>query len=192
MDEPHVGILPPPPDTGVTESIIKFIEEKVAEICEILGINIDNVQHLKYHDIYTFSQNDKTQRVQIYYNRQNKITRVNCIDNDVLVDLMDELKRLLLDVVVYNNQDNENQEFAFTETFLKEFYNVIKEKVLTKNISIIDIKHRHYCERYTFQKEEKVAVIDFWYNGSKQFKKAPQSQKDSVIELVNEIYEVLR
>lgn len=192
MDEPHVGILPPPPDTGVTESIIKFIEEKVAEICEILGINIDNVQHPKYHDIYTFSQNDKTQRVQIYYNGQNKITRINSIDNNEFVNLIDELKRLLLDVVVYNNQDNENQEFAFTETFLKEFYNVIKEKVLTKNILITDIQHMPYRERYTFRKNENIAIIDFIYNGRSQFQTAPQPTRSSAIELVNEIYETLR
>ena len=203
IDEPHINImtdfgnLQPITEgifnTNVSENIIKFIEEKIIKICEILGINIENIQHRQYQEVYTFSQNEKTQRIQIYYNGKNKITRISSLDNDVLINLIDKLKESLLDVLIYSdNHDKKNQEFSFTEIFLEEFFNMLKEKVETKNISIIDIKHMNYCERYTFKKEEKIAVIDFWYNGKKQFRKAPQHQSNSNIELINEIYEVLR
>ena len=105
---------------------------------------------------------------------------------------MDELKKSLLNVIVYEEQDNKNQEFTFTEEFLKEFYNVLQERISTREILIIDIRHMSYCERYTFKKEENVAVIDFWYNGNKQFIRAPQPQQNFAVELVNEIYEALR
>ncbi|QKE28345.1 RecD-like DNA helicase (AAA domain) [Arcobacter acticola] len=194
MDEPHVTIMNGFENLQpLSKNIIKFIEEKVAEVCEILGINIDNIQHPQYHEIYTFSQNEKTQRIQIYYNGQNKITRISSIDNDVLINLIDKLKESLLDLVIYgDNHHNINSNFTFTETFLEEFYKALKEKMERKEILIINIKHISYCERYTFKKEEKIAVIDFWYNGKKQFKKAPQAQKDCSIELVNEIYEALK
>jgi len=202
MDEPHVtmiggfGNLQPSTEeianTGISENIITFIEEVVTRVCETLNINILDIHHHQYLELYTFKQNDTIQRVQIYYNRQNKITRVNCIDNDVLVDLMDELKKSLLNVIVYKEQDNNNQEFTFTKPFLEEFYNILKEKVAKRDISITDIQHLPYRERYTFKKDVNIAIIDFIYNGGSQFQATPEPRKNSSKELVNEIYEVLR
>ncbi len=202
MDEPHVTMIggfkniqpltEETANTGISENTITFIEEKVKRVCEALGVDILDIQHHRYLELYTFKRNDAIQRVQIHYNGKNKITRVICVDNDVLLALMDELKKSLLNVIVYEEQDNKNQEFTFTEEFLKEFYNVLQERISTREILIIDIRHMSYCERYTFKKEENVAVIDFWYNGNKQFRRAPQPQQNFSVELVNEIYEALR
>jgi hypothetical protein len=89
MDEPHLtmfeglGELTPlsetEPNMGVSESIINFIEEKVKEVCKIVDVEIKNIQHHQYLELYTFNKEDKIQRVQIYYNGQNRITRLNCV-----------------------------------------------------------------------------------------------------------------
>lgn len=202
MDEPHIAItsafgdLQPlteeTANTEVSENIITFIKEAVTRVCETLNIQVQNIHHHRYLELYTFKQNDTIQRVQIYYDKNDRITRVMCIDNDALINLMEELKKSLLNVTIYKEQNSTNEEFTFVESFLEEFFNIIKEKITARDISITDIHHLPYRERYTFRKNEQIASIDFVYNGKKQFQTAPQPQKNSNIELVNEIYDVLK
>lgn len=172
--------------TKISDSVVNHISNTLNELCRNKNITIIDVKHHSYCELYTFSNNEKQDRIQIFYDGKNKIKNIRSIDNN-LPELLEEIKIKLHDTIVFITKEK-SEEFLFSEPFLKDFYNNLLDKLNSLEIEIIEIKHNNYCERYTFKKNVEIAVIDFWYNGKKQFKKAPQHQQGSSIELVNEIY----
>ncbi len=199
LDEPHIQLADfsefdsskvlSTHNSVLSDSISMLISKKVNDICLYLDMNIKEVAHHPWCELYSFEKDNKIDRIQIYYNGKNKITSIKSIENNTFEKLIELLKKELLDTIVLTKVDK--SKFVFQEDFLESFYFSIKEKIEKHNISIININHINYCERYTFEKDSKVAIIDFWYNGKKQFKKAPQVQNNSSVELVKEILESL-
>jgi hypothetical protein len=79
----------------------------------------------------------------------------------------------------------EKNEFSFPEKFLEEFYNELLKR-LPENIKIANIEHQNWKERYTFKRDDEIAIIDFFYNGKKQFTKKNKVKANSEI-LLNDI-----
>ena len=78
------------------------------------------------------------------------------------------------------------------EPFLIEFHKRLEDACNNCSVSISEVRARDYAQRYCFQKDGNIAVIDIFYNGKNQFKKfdAKKSLSNSP-ELINEIERVL-
>lgn len=59
-----------------------------------------------------------------------------------------------------------NFEIEEEKPFLKTLFDSLQSDLAVANISITDVNHQNYRERYTFRKGEEKAVIDFEYNGN--------------------------
>jgi len=66
----------------------------------------------------------------------------------------------------------EHSNIKFPRNFLKEFHDFLFDLVHFKNILISHIIHNNYCERFTFNRDEDFAEIDFFYNARQSFTKA--------------------
>ena len=66
----------------------------------------------------------------------------------------------------------------------------ITEFIIIFAFEIIQIEHFNYLERYTFKQNNEVSIIDFYYNGKKQFTRS-QPQNNSSIELSKLILSLL-
>jgi len=84
-------------------------------------------------------------------------------------------------------------EFPTEKKFLKDFCINLIQKISSENIEISEIIHnvKGWCERYTFNKENQQAIIDFYYTGKNTFSKHiiiisnPIEFANQIIELQN-------
>lgn len=177
--------------TKLQESIEDAIYSEVNSFLNQSDITIKNKIHHQYCEQYTLEYNNEICRLKINYNGKNKITKISAIETNTLAKLAEillgqlENKTLLL-----AGTNNKTSQFLFAEDFLEEYYNFILNAISESGIKIIDIKHFSYLEKYTFQKDNKISVIDFYYNGKKQFTHS-QMQNDSSLELTKLILSLL-
>ena len=95
-----------------------------------------------------------------------------------------------IQILFLTNVTEKTSQFIFAEDFLKEYYNAILHAITDNGIEIIHIEHFNYLERYTFKQNNEIAIIDFYYNGKKQFTHS-QPQKNSSITLSQLILSLL-
>ena len=77
--------------------------------------------------------------------------------------------------------------------FLRFLFEELQNKFNLRNISIINIDHQNYRERYTFERSGEKAVIDFEYNGKGFFGRViPVENKCNSGQLLNEIKNVIK
>lgn len=63
--------------------------------------------------------------------------------------------------------------------FTKNLFDDLISSFINYDISIVDLEHLQYKERYTFKRNQEVAVVDFEYNGSGFFGRIMPIQKQS-------------
>lgn len=146
---------------NIQDKFLLSIFENITQKIESHNINIIDIQHKQYQEIYTFESNNERARVGVFYNGKNMITTINPVDTSNLVLLLklilEPLKKHLLTVETHTN-------FNFSEPFLEEFYSHIKEKVENIGVQISNIEHLSWMERYTFVRNKEIEIIDFYYN----------------------------
>jgi len=155
------------------------------------NIKIKDTIHNQYCEQYTLEFNDEICRIKINYNGKNKITKISAIETNTLAKLAEiSLKQLENKTLFVTNNIEKTNQFTFAEDFLEEYYNAILNAVNQHNIDIIQIEHFNYLERYTFKQNNEISIIDFYYNGKKQFTRS-QPQNNSSIELSKLILSLL-
>lgn len=176
----------------LSESIIDAIFLEAKKLLNQSNINIKDVIHNQYCEQYTLEYNNEFCRVKLNYNGKNKITKISTIETNTLAKLAEiSLKSLENKTVFLNNVIENNKDFIFNEDFLEDYYNTILKVVGENNIKITNIEHFNYLERYTFKLNNEISIIDFYYNGKKQFTRS-QSQNNSSIELSKLILSLLQ
>jgi len=152
-------------------------------ICDALKdeqINIDKIDNLQYCERYHFSKNTLSIYLDFWYNKKGEITRVfpqTTIENELKKDLINKLSSLTGKYIFLDNDLNKSElenvkiEFPDDKQFLRDFYREITTKVNSSDIFITGIEHYDYLEKYTFQKGNQKAMIDFYYNGKGKFGK---------------------
>ncbi len=182
-------------ESSVQTTLSGSIEDAIYSETKILldqsDIKITNITHNQYCEQYTLEYNNEICRIKINYNGKNKITKIFAIETNTLAKLAEfSLKPLENKTLFLTNITESKNQFVFAENFLEEYYNAILNVINNHNIEIIQIEHFNYLERYTFKQNNEVSIIDFYYNGKKQFTRS-QPQNNSSIELSKLILSLL-
>ncbi|MDD4984101.1 MAG: ATP-binding domain-containing protein, partial [Candidatus ainarchaeum sp.] len=175
----------------IAHTFLESIYQEIHSIATANGINIINVEHNSYHELYTFEYNSEISRLKINYNGNNIITKIDPIETNILSKLLKNILENLVHKIIFLEKSHTPKEFEFNQPFLKEYFHLIQNKLHPHGIKINHIIHLNYMERYTFENNGDVAIFDFYYNGKSQFTKF-QDQKDSSFPLVQQIYSLLK
>ncbi len=135
------------------------------------GINIEDVLHHQYQEVYLFSREAESARIDIAYNGKSKVTGVAAPS---LSELSSELIAVLAALKGLPLADGGAAGIADAH-FAKPFLNELHEKVLGlcagSDITLQKVVELQWCQRYSFARDGAVAVYDIWYNGKDRFTK---------------------
>ena len=148
------------------------------------NIKIINILHNSYQEIYTFEKNNETCRASFSYNSKDIVTNISFVETNELSKalgiLLSSIKGHLISTAIKDT-------FVFNEDFLEEFHLTLKDVLNASSISIANIEHNNWMERYTFTRENEIAVIDFYYNKKGQFKSPTPSSRSNSTQLVKSV-----
>ena len=169
---------------NIQDKFLLAIYQKIQIIIEENNIKIIDIQHRQNQEQYTFESNAEQSRVAIYYSDKNVISTINPIETNNLSNLIKAILKPLIKHILIVEQLND---FTFSEQFLEDFYFTLKDKLDNKKITIANIEHLSYMERYTFSRNNEIAIIDFYYNGRGQFKSSKSNNKSNSKQLIQDI-----
>ncbi len=152
------------------------------------GIVITGRKKISFAEEYIFTQENKQATLTFYYNGKNQFTRILATGGkpqhpDLLqqvltiteraVDFMlqsNELKPMLNTIEIIDEAE-ETVDFIFPEKLqqFKPLFIGLKELLQNKKITIKNIEHKGYVERYFFTRGDQKAMVQFWYDGLDQF-----------------------
>lgn len=128
------------------------------------GVKIENCKESQFLKTYTFSTKKDnetiTANIKFYYNAKSKVTRI-------YLDTDNEFGKLLVEnfshITDLYYQVNNNYEFP--RKSLKDLFEVLKDRLNKESIIIKGYPQNFpYRQRYTFQKDNLIAIFDFIYN----------------------------
>jgi hypothetical protein len=173
---------------------LKNIYLAVIDSIKQVDINVSSVKHTSYLEHYTFSQGNENVVFKFHYNSKNKITRIEKPSTDS--QLVDMLRTILSKletktIIIQEESENLNNEtnFDFESSFLKEFYEKIVSMLNGSGIIISEIEHKQYHELYVFQRNGLTASYKFHYNGKEEFGRVEliQNRTTGLSEEINSI-----
>ena len=156
---------------GIPESAPFLMEvlKKVRQLIAGKGIMIDSIVHNQYQEAYCFSRGNEFARVDIGYNSRSKVTRVTAQQlakmNAEMVNILSPLQGLPVVVAIAESI----QEFRFEKPFLNDFHQKVLSLCAKCRITVRNVAEQQWSQRYTFTRDNEVAVYDIWYNGRSQF-----------------------
>lgn len=169
---------------NIENSFLLSLYDSIKSTTETNNINVIDIIHNSYQEIYTFEYENMTARVLFSYNSKDKITNVSFIESNELSNTLSTL----LSSLKYNTMATKSEEvLEFRQDFLEDFYININDKISDLDILVMNIEHNSWMERYTFSRQEEIAVIDFYYNKKGQFKSPTPSNKNNSNKFVKDI-----
>ena len=135
------------------------------------GVSIEDVLHHQYQEVYLFSREGESARIDIAYNGKSKVTGVAA---PYLSDLSSELSAVLAELKGLPLADGRPAGVAdvhFAKPFLNEFHAKVLSLCAGSGITLQKVVEQQWCQRYSFTRDGAVAVYDIWYNGKDQFTK---------------------
>ncbi|MFC1529556.1 hypothetical protein ACFL6R_02455 [Gemmatimonadota bacterium] len=131
------------------------------------GISIEKVQHGQYFEQYKFRKGEETASLQMYYKKDGTFTKIN-----VMPEHGDsrELQQFVADVMaLMSTVRSVDTDTPFPEPppgreFLGVFFNEILNAVDNTDLTIVQVEHLDWAERYTFQGEGEYLKIDFFFD----------------------------
>jgi len=165
---------------AILNEIRKFISDK--------GIMIDGITHNQYQEAYVLSRYNEHARVDIWYNCKSKVTDVNAPQfSEFSAELMDILAPLKGRPLVVGSVLPGDQ-LRFNQPFLNDFHRQVVNLAGKKGITIQNVVEQQWAQRYTFTRDNEVAVYDVYYNAKNQFRKCqPLIQACSPGPLVDDV-----
>lgn len=140
-------------------------------------IDIVSWNKVSYEIRYGFKRENETASFKFWINGKNEFkTNFQKLPAETNSDsLFEEISKLIENaprlVFVRNTIDSILSKIEFEleleeeKPFLKTLFDSLQSDFAVSNISITEINHQNYRERYTFTKGDEKAVIDFEYNG---------------------------
>lgn len=174
---------------NIEDSFLLAIYQKIDSIMKTNNIKITYLQHNSYQEIYTFEKNNEQVRCMIHYNSKNIITNINTVET---TGFTTELKNLLLPLKDHAIVTTTPTQFSFDEDYLEDFYNSISILLKEINVEVSLVEHNAWMERYTFSREQEIAIIDFYYNKKGQFKSPTPNKKSNSKQLIADIMDKLK
>lgn len=141
-------------------------------------IEVVGWEKVGYEIRYTFMRGQDKAVFRTYVNGQNVFGNpltsmpkfsLNSEFNDSIVEIVKQLPKISIKrntaETIFNQIEFEfelEEEFPFTKCLFDDLVLLFKKT----DIKIDNIEHQQYRERYTFKRNQEVAVLDFEYNGS--------------------------
>ncbi|EGR3176994.1 AAA family ATPase [Vibrio parahaemolyticus] len=136
------------------------------------GIKLTDIQHFPYRERYMFTAENQFADVEFIYNGKNVVSKVNVRGTGLLATMLQTLLLPLEGMVMSTYKQNQaDKAFDFLDDHLEVFHKRIVEVFSAHEIAVAELSQNQWVQRYTFAKNGETAVIDFHYNGKKQFKK---------------------
>jgi len=169
------AVAPAPQDEtfGIPASatVLLALLTEVRRLIAGRGVSIEDVLHHQYQEVYLFSREGESARIDIAYNGKSKVTGVAA---PYLSELSSELSAVLAALKGLPLADGGTAGVAEAH-FAKPFLNELHAKVLglcaDSGITLQKVVELQWCQRYSFARDGAVAVYDIWYNGRDQFTK---------------------
>ena len=151
-----LGIQP----EGMPMQIFRTLERALRHT----DIRIESVQSHPWQEVYRFVEQNNCVDVDIWYNKKNKITRVQMRSHNALEEhLKDTLQKL--------TSSPDQTTFTFSERFLQELFVKVNHYAQSENVQISHIENQPWKQRYTFTYQNDSLRIDFFYNKRQQITK---------------------
>lgn len=171
---------------------LKDLLRKVQACLQDSGIEVCDIRHYQYQELYRFKHADAMAEVQFNYNGKNKVSSFNVRETGLLQTLLQQLlagiKGITLSTI--SSQVVEEQ-YSFAEPFLEQFHSRVSDVFSHHDIKVSDLTQIAWAQRYTLTKNGDTAVIDFFYNGKKQFTKVyPKQDLSSSTHLLAESLQI--
>ncbi len=173
---------------GIKDAFLLSLFHEISAKIALDDIEIIDIVHNSYQEIYTFEKNNERCRGSFSYSSKEIVTSISFVETN---DLSNVLRVLLSSIKGHLISTKVEDTLIFSEDFLEEFYNSLKEVLIIKSIIISNVEHNNWMERYTFTRENEIAVIDFYYNKKGQLKSPTPNNLSNSTHLVNDILESL-
>ncbi len=136
------------------------------------GIKLTDIQHFPYRERYMFTAENQFADVEFIYNGKNVVSKVNVRGSGLLGTMLQTLLLPLEGMVMSTYKQNQaDKAFDFLDDHLEVFHKRVVEVFSAHEIAVAELSQNQWVQRYTFAKNGETAIIDFHYNGKKQFKK---------------------
>ena len=168
------------------------------------GINIVLWKKVNYEVRYGLKRVNDTASIKFWINGKNEFkSNFQKLPSETNLDsLYEEITKLISGapsiVFIRNTVDTIHKRIDFEleleegKPFLKSLFDYLQSIIADSGISITEINHQNYRERYTFEKGYEKAVIDFEYNGNGFFGMAiPLEKKCNSIDFLNRIIKAI-
>jgi hypothetical protein len=167
-------------------------------------IDIASWSKVNYEIRYCFKRVNDIAAIKFWINGKNEFkSNFQKLPSDTNSDsLLEEITNLIRNapaiVFVRNTVDTILSKVEFEleleeeKPFLKSLFDSLQTALADSGISISDINHQNYRERYTFEKGDEKAVIDFEYNGNGFFGRAlPLENQCNSQHLLNKVNQAI-
>lgn len=170
----------------IQDHFIKVRHAVRKQYIEIVGWEKKNLEVFYY-----FKRENETAAIKTWVNKDNKFNGkfsklVSNSNSDAFFTEMESLLIHLPNVSIKRNMAETiiskiifdldvEEKYPFT----KNLFDDLISSFTNYDISIDDLEHLQYKERYTFKRNQEVAVVDFEYNGSGFFGRIIPNQKQS-------------
>lgn len=154
------------------DSSLGHLYKKVQLAIGDSGIKPTDIQHFPYRERYMFTAENQFADVEFIYNGKNVVSKVNVRGTGLLATMLQTLLLPLEGMVMSIYKQNQTgKTFDFLDNQLEVFHKRVVEVFSAHEIAVAELLQNQWVQRYTFVKNGETAVIDFHYNGKKQFKK---------------------
>jgi hypothetical protein len=166
-------------EVGQEEVSIKNHFIKLTHVALQEGIKITAYERVGYEIRYSFSREKELVTVKFWVNGDNEFTgkwnkipsRTN--SEDLYVEVEQVIKRAQNSILKLNKDvsSRNTPTFNFEQSHCKQLFAQISNTV-SSEICITKIKHLPYKERYTFERRQEKAKVDFEYNKKGRYGRA--------------------
>lgn len=154
------------------DSSLGHLYKKVQLAIGDSGIKLTEIQHFSYRERYMFTAENQFAGIEFIYNRKNVVSQVNVRGTGLLATMLQTLLSPLEGMVMSTYKKNQvDKTLDFLDDHLEVFHKRVVEVFSAHEIAVAELSQNQWVQRYTFAKNGETAIIDFHYNGRKEFKK---------------------
>lgn len=156
---------------GIPENA-KVLLSLLAEVRRLIDgkdIAIEEVLHNQWQESYHFIRGNEFARVDISYTSRNKVSTIASRNPEALGSELAELLSVLKGRPLITGGDSAVAAVSFPKQFLNDFHEKVLGLCSAHGITVQNVVEQQWSQRYSFAKDNAVAVYDVWYNGRDQF-----------------------
>ncbi|MDB9868060.1 AAA family ATPase [Pseudomonadales bacterium] len=144
---------------------------RVRQLIEVAGIRVDDIVHNQYQEVFSFVRGEEISIVDIRYNGKEKVVSLTARQSNPFTSEVLDLLAPLKGMPIASSGVKLPASFSFEEDFLNELHHRIMPLADEQGITIHNVEKLQWNLRYTFMRDNEVAVYDIYFNSKNSFKK---------------------